>query len=174
MTAFVFAYGALVGLEPGGPCVLRDHARGWDVAMDNRDTIPGYKFYVDAETGRRPAVYVAFLAIRYEPGAAVSGEVFAVDDEQLAALDRRERNYDRCDVSELVDLTARPARGDAPADLRAARVWAYVGSAAGRSRCAAGRAAGTAVISAQYLASVRDAEPPDLPVRPLLRRDVGA
>ncbi len=90
--------------------MLRDHARGWDVAMDNRETIPGYKFYVDAETGRRPAVYVAFLAIRYEPGAAVSGEVFAVDDEQLAALDRRERNYDRRDVSAHIDSSP---RGDA-------------------------------------------------------------
>jgi gamma-glutamylcyclotransferase (GGCT)/AIG2-like uncharacterized protein YtfP len=164
MTAFVFAYASLVGLEPARPCVLRDHARGWDVAMDNRETIPGYKFYVDAETGRRPAVYVAFLAIRYEPGAAVSGEVFAVDDEQLAALDRRERNYDRRDVSAHIS-----GRGDGSGP-----VWAYVGSAAGRARCVAGRAAGTAVIGAEYLASVSHAEPPDLPVRPLLRRDVGA
>ena len=110
MPALVFAYGSLVGLEPAGrPCVLRDHARGWDVAMDNRETIPGYKFYVDAETGERPAVYVAFLAIRSEPGASVSGEVFAVDDEQLAALDRRERNYDRRDVSAHID----PSSGDA-------------------------------------------------------------
>jgi gamma-glutamylcyclotransferase (GGCT)/AIG2-like uncharacterized protein YtfP len=160
MTALVFAYGSLVGLEPAGPCVLRDHARGWEVAMDNRETIPGYKFYVDAETAERPAVYVAFLAIRFEPGASVSGEVFAVNDEQLAALDRRERNYDRCDVSEFLEVDG--------------RVWAYVGSEAGRERCAAGRAAGTAVISAEYLASVPDPEPPDLPVRPLLRRDVGA
>ena len=162
MTAFLFAYGSLVGVEPAGPCVLRDHARGWDVAMDNRETIPGYKFYVDAETGERPAVYVAFLAIRFEPGASVSGEVFAVDDEQLAALDRRERNYDRRDVSAHID--------GAPGE----RVWAYVGSEAGRARCAAGRAAGTATISAEYLASVPDAEPPDLPVRSLLRRDVRA
>ena len=54
------------------------------------------------------------------------------------------------------------------------RVWAYVGSEAGRARCAAGRAAGTAVVAQQYLEEVRHAEPPDLPVRPLLRRDVGA
>ena len=53
-------------------------------------------------------------------------------------------------------------------------VWAYVASAAGRERCAAGRAAGIAVVSAEYLASVPDMEPPDLPVRALLRRDVGA
>jgi gamma-glutamylcyclotransferase (GGCT)/AIG2-like uncharacterized protein YtfP len=159
MTAFVFAYASLVGLEPAFPCTLRDHARGWDVAMDNRETIPGYKFYVDVETGERPAVYVAFLAIRREPGATVSGEVFAVDDETLAALDRRERNYDRIDVSAHAGVGG--------------TLWAYVGSEAGRARCAAGRAAGTAVISAEYLAAVSDV-PPDLPVRRLLRRDVGA
>jgi gamma-glutamylcyclotransferase (GGCT)/AIG2-like uncharacterized protein YtfP len=160
MTEYVFAYGSLLGLEPAGPCVLRDHARGWDVAMDNRDTIPGYKFYVDPDTGERPQVYVAFLAIRPEPGVMVAGELLPADAELLAALDRRERNYDRCDVSDLVDVDA--------------RVWAYVGSAAGRARCAAGRAAGTAVISAEYLATVPADPPPDLPVRPLLRRDVRA
>src|ERR1043165_8914420 len=132
MTAFVFAYGSLVGLEPAGPCVLRDHARGWDVAMDNRETIPGYKFYVDAVTGQRPTVFVTFLAIRFEPGASVAGEVFAVDDATLAALDARERNYERRDVSAHVEVDG--------------RVWAYVGSEAGRARCAAGRADGTAVI----------------------------
>jgi gamma-glutamylcyclotransferase (GGCT)/AIG2-like uncharacterized protein YtfP len=156
---YVFAYGSLLGLEVGAPCVLRDHARGWDVAMDNRATIPGYKIYLD-EDGGRPAVYVTFLAIRPQPGASVAGAVFRVDDEMLAALDRRERNYDRRDVSGLVDVDG--------------RVWAYVGSAAGRARCAAGRAAGTAVVSAEYLAGLPDVEPPDLPVRPLLRRDVGA
>jgi len=156
---YVFAYGSLLGVEPAAPCVLRDHARGWDVAMDNRETIPGYKYYLDEEGGR-PAVYVTFLAIRREPGASVRGVLFAVDDGTLAALDRRERNYDRRDVSDLLDVDG--------------RVWAYVGSDAGRERCAAGRAAGTAVVAEHYLAQVRHAERPDLPVRPLLRRDVGA
>jgi cation transport regulator ChaC len=157
----VFGYGSL-SVVGGRPCVLRDHRRGWGVAMDNRRTIPGYKVYVDPETGERPAVYVAFLSIWPEPGAHVEGVAFEVDDTALAALDARERNYDRCDVSGLVE----PETG--------ARVWAYVGSAAGRERYAAGRAAGTAVVAKEYLALVGAAGPPDLPVRRLLRRDVGA
>ena len=157
----LFAYGSLAGIA-GRPCTLRDHRRGWDVAMDNRETIPGYKVYVDADTGERPAVYVAFLSIRPEPGAEVPGVAFEVDDAGLAALDARERNYERVDVAALVEPGL-----DGP-------VWAYVGSAAGRARYAAGRADGTAVVTEEYLARVPEAEPPDLPVVPLLRRDVGA
>src|SRR3954454_20085071 len=123
----VFGYGSLVS-GGGERRVLRDHRCGWDVAMDNRETIPGYKFYVDPETGERPAVYVTFLAIRPQPGASVPGAVFPVDAAMLEALDARERNYDRRDVSDHVDASG--------------RVWSYVGSAAGRPRCAAGRAAG--------------------------------
>jgi hypothetical protein len=158
----VFAYGALAGEVGGRPCVLRDHRCGWGVAMDNRRTIPGYKFYVDPRSGGRPEVYVAFLSIWPEPGASVSGVAFEVGDAALAALDDRERNYDRRDVGALVE----PDLG--------ATVWAYVGSAAGRERCAAGRAAGTAVVCEDYLARVPDGVPPDLPVLPLLRRDVRA
>jgi gamma-glutamylcyclotransferase (GGCT)/AIG2-like uncharacterized protein YtfP len=140
--------------------VLRDHRRGWGVAMDNRRTIPGYKFYVDPETGERPAVFVTFVCIWPEPGASVEGVVFEVDDDGLAALDDRERNYDRRDVSEHVDDTG--------------PVWAYLASEAGRERFAAGRAAGTAVVSEEYLARVPGTDRPPLPVLPLLRRDVGA
>jgi cation transport regulator ChaC len=157
----VFGYGSLT-LAGGRRCVLRDHRRGWGVAMDNRVTIPGYKFYVDPETGDRPAVYVAFLSIWPEPGARVEGVAFAVDDAALALLDARERNYERRDVTALVE----PATDG--------RVWAYVGSAAGRERYDAGRAAGTAVVAREYLALVPAAEPPDVPVRSLLRCDVGA
>ena len=88
-------------------------------------------------------------------------------DDELAALDRRERNYERRDVTDLVD-----------ADL-GGRIWAYVGNAAGRLRLAHGRRRGTAVVSLGYLEKVRSAigsvaVPHDLPVRTLLRRDVGA
>jgi dephospho-CoA kinase len=144
--------------------------------MDNRETIPGYKIYLDLETGEQPPVHVAYLGIRPDPHAHVSGVALRVTAGELAALDRRERNYDRRDVSHLVD-----------ADIEGP-VWAYVGSEAGRRRLAVGRASGTAVVSQGYLDGVRQGfaalgllddfeattDPLDLPVVPLLRRDVGA
>ena len=156
----VFGYGSLPAEEAGVECRLHDHELGWDVAMDNREIVPGYKVYVDARTGLRPEVEVAFLSITPEPGASVDGLAFPVSDEKLAELDERERNYVRHDVTELVD-----------ADL-GGRVWAYVGSVAGRLRLARGRRRGTAVVSRRYLEKV--GVPTDLPVRPLLRCDVSA
>lgn len=156
----VFGYGSLPAEAAGVECRLDDYDLGWDVAMDNREIVPGYKVYVDPSTGVRPAVEVAYLSITPEPGASVEGVAFPVSDERLAALDERERNYVRHDVTELVD-----------ADL-GGRIWAYVGSLAGRLRLARGRRRGTAVVSRGYLEKV--GVPTDLPVRTLLRCDVGA
>ena len=158
----MFGYGSLPAEKAGVPCRLRDHRCHWGVAMDNRETIPGYKVYLDADTGERPAVEVAYLSITPERGSSVEGVAFEVSDEELAALDHRERNYDREDVTELVD-----------ADL-GGRIWAYVGGAAGRRRLERGRRRGSAVIARGYLAKVPRSIPVDLPVRRLLRRDVGA
>jgi cation transport regulator ChaC len=156
----VFGYGSLPAERGGVPCRLRDHRCHWGVAMDNREVIPGYKIYLDPETGNRPPVHVAYLSITPARGHHVDGYAFEITDEQLEALDRRERNYERCDVSELVDIEG--------------QVWAYVGSAAGRRRFEHGRRGGTAVISRGYLEKLALAAPTDLPVRRLLRRDVGA
>jgi hypothetical protein len=155
----VFGYGSLPAEEVGVECRLHDHGLGWDVAMDNREVVPGYKVYVDPQTGIRPAVEVAYLSITPEPGASVDGVAFPVSDARLEELDRRERNYVRHDVTDLVD-----------ADL-GGRVWAYVGSLAGRLRLARGRRRGTAVVSRSYVEKVD--VPTDLPVRTLLRCDVG-
>jgi cation transport regulator ChaC len=155
----VFGYGSLPAEEPGVACRLHDHALGWEVAMDNRDVVPGYKVYVDPSTGARPEVEVAYLSITPAPGASVDGVAFPVSEAQLAELDERERNYVREDVTDLVD-----------AEL-GGRIWAYVGSLAGRLRLARGRRRGTAVVSRGYLEKV--GVPTDLPVRALLRRDVG-
>ena len=160
----IFGYGSLPAERGGTRCRLRDHRRDWDVAMDNRETIPGYKVYLDPETGERPSVHVAYLSIAPAAGESVEGVAFAVTDEQLAELDRRERNYDRHDVTHLID-----------ADL-GGRVWAYVGSADGRRRLADGRRQGTAVVNRGYLEKLPSAvaTPPDLRVLALLRRDIGA
>src|SRR3954464_4477383 len=95
---FVFAYGSLLDEARGRPCTLTGWRRGWGVAMDNRRTLPGYRYFLDRETGDRPPVFVTFLDIREQPGAHVHGIAFPAD---LVALDARERNYTRVDVTDL-------------------------------------------------------------------------
>jgi hypothetical protein len=166
--------------------------REWGVAMDNRVDLPGYKCYLDGD-GRRPAVFVCFLDVRECAGQRVAGVCLPVVEAELAALDRRERNYERVEVTRRVAVAAAPVGDAQPAGASrglagGARVWTYVGSVDGRARFAAGRAAGTAVIDAGYLAAVTaglrglgDAawaasepslDPRGLPVRELTRRDL--
>ena len=92
---YVFGYGSLLNprsrAAQASACGLEGFRRTWDVAMDNTKTIPGYKYYVDAVSGDRPALFVTFVNLRPSPGEVVSGVAFPVDRERLAALDRRER-----------------------------------------------------------------------------------
>jgi hypothetical protein len=122
--------------------------------MDNRVDLPGYKYWVDAETGERPAVYVAFVDLAPDPDAVVEGVVFPVDRAALAAFDERERNYERADVTDRIDP---PAGGP---------VHAYRGTLEARQRFAAG----PTVIARDYLEAVgcSTAEAP-LPIRDLRR-----
>jgi hypothetical protein len=153
-TDFVFGYGSLVtdgrvaptrAFHPDGFVTdLQDVRRCWGVAMNNRVSLPGYKYYLDAH-GDRPDVYVAFLDLRPAPGQSVNGVCLPVDDDQLAALDQRERNYVRRDLTAFCP----PAQEDI-------RVWAYVGSPAGRRRLTTARAAGRAAIHRTYLEGVRE------------------
>ncbi len=145
---YVFGYGSLLTtdaepipeLTPGR---LRGHRRTWNVAMDNSQAIPGYKRYVDPVTGSPPAVFVVFLNVVADADSEVNGALFPVSDEKLDALDTRERNYERIDVTaNLVEAVAGP-------------VWAYAGSSAGIERFEAGQRAGAAVISRGYVDDVR-------------------
>ena len=151
----MFGYGSLVApgrvtldrtVRAGGFVTdLRGMARGWGVAMDNRRDLPAYKYYLDPAGVRLP-VHVAFLDIRPadDPAATVNGLCLPVDAATLAALDLRERNYTRVEVTDQIS-----------ADAGAAPVFTYVGSAAGRERLHGARDSGTAVIHAGYLDSVR-------------------
>jgi hypothetical protein len=180
---YVFGYGSLAaegveGLDrirrpEGFVADLEGWARGWGVAMDNSETVAGYKCYLDG-SGARPAVFVAFLDIVEWSGDRVNGVCLPVDAAALAVLDARERNYDRIDVSDRLSCGA--------------PVWTYVGSAAGRARLARGRARGTAVIHEGYLTAVTHGfqalgarewaacapslEPGGLPLRVLVRREL--
>ena len=158
MGVFVFGYGSLGG-HSGTPARLRGFRRAWNVAMDNRETIPGYKCYLD-EAGSRPEVYVTFLNLVEGPG--VDGVAIPVDD--FAPLDARERNYARVDVTDAVD-----------ADL-GGPVYAYHGRDEAVARFEAGHRGGRAVVARAYLDGVRAAfpelAPPPLPVRDLTRIDL--
>ncbi len=142
---FVFAYGSLAAdLSGGHQAELRGWRRGWGVAMDNRVDVPGYKHYRLRGDGSRPPICVAFLDLLEDPAAATAGICVPVAGADLPAIDRRERNYARLDVTDAVT----PSRGT---------VWAYVGDGAGRDRLCDAVRRGCAVISCDYLERTRAA-----------------
>lgn len=117
----------------------------WGVATDNRRAIPGYKMYLRRSDGVRPAVYVAFLDFERDPEGEIEGVVSPVSEGELAALDRRERNYDRIEVTG--EIVSEGAALEGP-------VWAYQGSQDGRERLRRGRAERCAVVSRDYAEKV--------------------
>lgn len=144
---WVFGYASLVPDGLGGGAVeaqLTGHRRALGVAHDNRRLIPGYKTYTRRDDGSRPDVYVAFFDLETADGVAISGLALPVDESRLEALDAREANYQRVDVSGLVDGVS-------------GRVWTYMGLAESRARLARGLAEGTAVVSRDYLHKVQAA-----------------
>jgi gamma-glutamylcyclotransferase (GGCT)/AIG2-like uncharacterized protein YtfP len=174
--AHVFGYGSLVAQPGARRATLRGHRRVWGVAMDNSIAVPGYKVYESPE-GSRPPVAVAFLDLGRDDATDVEGALVAVDDDALAVLDARERQYRR------VAVTVEPA----PAG--GGEVWTYVGREPGRARVAAGRAGdATVVIQRAYVELVERAfaalgdgalaryrastEPPPFPVVELARVDL--
>ena len=164
---FVFGYGSLLRRDDRQVvCRLHGHARAWNVAMDNRETIPGYKYFLDA-AGGRPDVFVTFLNLEPRPEALTSGVAIPVSADELEALDARERNYTRVEVTAAIE-----------ADL-GGRVYAYLGHDEARARFETGHRGRTAVVARAYLEEVRAAlggleplEPPPVPVRDLTRVDV--
>lgn len=146
----VFGYASLMrdfapaAAGDGAPRIghLAGYRRAWNVAMDNSVDLPGYKCYRRPD-GERPAVFVAFLNIVQAPGERINGVLFPASAAELDALDARERNYRRIEVSAAVEPRA------------AARVWAYAGTDAARERFETGMRAGRAVVSAEYRDRVR-------------------
>jgi hypothetical protein len=142
---FVFGYGSLAAdLGGGHRAELHGYRRYWGTAMDNAVDLASYKHYLLRADGSRPAVCVAFLDLVADAGAVTRGVYVPVTAAQLPELDRRERNYDRVDVTRAV--------GEAPGTI-----WAYIGNAAGRGRLQRARERGRAVVSREYLERTRAA-----------------
>ncbi|MDQ1307861.1 MAG: hypothetical protein QG671_3695 [Actinomycetota bacterium] len=144
---WVFGYGSLVAVEEaeflvGGKVAqlgtLANWRRGWNVAMDNASAASDTKHFVDPDTGHRPAIFVAWLNVYACPGARVNGVFLPVTAAALAALDARERNYRRVEVSADTSL-ASPLP-----------IWTFTGLAAGLKRFRVGQATGTLVVSSDY------------------------
>lgn len=140
---FVFGYGSLARdlVAELTATSLSGFRRAFGVAADNSEAIAGYKRYRLPGEDSYPEVHVAFLDIVEDPETEVNGVLAPVDPATLADLDRRERNYDRIDVTAAIETPP-------------GRVWAYRGSRDGRARLAAGIAAGSAVVQRSYLAHV--------------------
>ena len=145
MFAYVFGYASLVAIEDAAahPGRLHGYRRHWGVAMNNWEGGEEVKHFLDRATGERPRIRVAYLDIYEREGSAVNGLALPVDRERLRALDEREINYQRIEVTEAFEGTA------------AGRVFTYIGLDAARERCRQGAADGNAFVSRDYAAGVR-------------------
>lgn len=145
MTDYVFGYASLVVLKDADalPGRLRGFRRHWGVAMNNWEGGEGVKYWLDRTTGERPRIRVAYLDIYEQPGSAVNGLALPVDVDLLAALDAREVNYSRVEVT-----------GSFEPEVDG-RVFTYIGLDAARERCSQGVAEGDICISRDYAAAVR-------------------
>jgi gamma-glutamylcyclotransferase (GGCT)/AIG2-like uncharacterized protein YtfP len=142
----VFGYASLLNdmrREGEELCRLRGYRRSWNVASDNRRTLPGYKLYLDPRTGERPEVFVTFLNLVPDETCSVEGILFPVSAQALELLDMRERNYKRRDVTGEIDETVE------------GRVWCYFGKPEAEARCREGREMGRAVVNRGYYERVR-------------------
>jgi hypothetical protein len=155
---YVFGYASLVALDGADalPGRLRGYRRRWRVAMNNWEGGEGVKHWLDRKSGERPHIRVAYLDIYEQERSAVNGLALPVDEERLAALDAREVNYRRVDVTGAFEPDPL-ARQRGPATEPSPRVFTYVGLDAARERCRQGAADGDAFVSRDYVRGVRRA-----------------
>lgn len=153
---WVFGYGSLVSpaslartigrlVDPGDVAVtqLTGYGRRWnygaaqvvgDWTADGNEVVGG--------------VMVA-LGLEPSPGESCNGVAVRATEDDLRRLDRRERNYDRTDVTDLVRFDE-PVEGVAVAQPGAARVVTYVPRRSAIERYRSGRDEHRAAIRQDY------------------------
>lgn len=155
-THYLFGYGSLVcpdsiartiGRTPSMDSLvdveLNDYGRVWNYGAPAGDIA----WTVDGRVVDNGVI--VFLSIEHTPGASCGGTVFAVDDTELAALDRRERYYDRVDVTAHVSVVS-PA-------LAGCTIQTYLPRREAIERYQNGRANGVAAVEQRYVDLVRNA-----------------
>lgn len=146
--------------------------------MDNNANVPESKYYVEKYSGDRPKGFVTFLNIRPCHGTTITGIVFDVSNQELEHLDQREQNYQKLDVTAMIDGPI------------AKNVYAYMGLDESEQRYQQGLKHNTAMISQDYYDSVYSAyqslgpkaladyldttDPPTIPIIALAKRHVMA
>lgn len=146
---WVFGYGSLVSPESFGHTLGRVLTRGVDV---HPATVTGFgrrwNYGVmtaigesEEADGTRRAWTVVALGITTSEHETVNGVVAWVADGELDALDRRERNYDRVDVSDRITIVGQVDRGP---------VVTYVPRAEPVEWYEAARDRGTAAVERRY------------------------
>jgi hypothetical protein len=125
--------------------ILHGFRRAWNVAVPAVN--PGGFLYSDVD-GKPVNGTVSYLGIRHaHDRAAMNGVVIALDEDGLSALDRRERNYRRIEVTEHVE-----------ADIPKGRpVYTYLPLPRATHLNDASRAAGTDHLWRRYVETVLDA-----------------
>ena len=153
---FVFGYGSLMNLDKLQEylgrdltfgldfkiCGLRNFRRCWNVAMDNCLNLPNYKYYINVETGNRPESFITFINIRPNQGKAVGGILFRVSHQELKKLDRRERNYQRIDITNKIEEKVE------------GKAWVYIGLKEAEQRYEQGLKQNKGVIVQDYIDSI--------------------
>ena len=153
---WVFGYGSLVSpvsfghtlgreLTPGDDffeAELNGYGRRWNYGTDHRFTAVG-----PDGVERSDWMFIA-LGLIEAAGETANGVVGWVDDTELAALDLRERRYDRVDVTELTTLA--PGVAAASSRMGDAPIVTYVPRTESIDSYTAARDAGIAAITARY------------------------
>jgi cation transport regulator ChaC len=147
---WVFGYGSLVSPVSFGFTVGRELAMGVDVFEAD---IGGYgrrwnygimhtHGIVAGSDGDDREMTIVALGVVASPGETTNGVIGWVDDVELVELDRRERHYDRVDVTRQVDAGA--------VDLSGVRVMTYVPRAEAIDHYERARDRGRAAIEQRY------------------------
>jgi hypothetical protein len=118
----IFGYGSLLSREsmeltlghsyPGisPSCRFVNWRRSWDVVM------PNTTFYEPGDTNDFVPENIIYLNVRQCPACSVNGLLYVVNEDELAAFDRREWIYDRTNVTATIrDVT-----------VQGGEVYAYV------------------------------------------------